>query len=115
LYLILNVGASDNAVAGLPNMPPIVKQQANFVQRKHRFILGNKKRKLGHWVPQIKTKASAPVGSLWMWTLTFGHHEDRIQTHGYARVARRLPLTDSGRATLTAILEDAEIGITPNP
>jgi hypothetical protein len=24
-------------------------------------------------------------------------------------------LTDSGRATLTAILEDAEIGITPNP
>ncbi len=26
---------------------------------------------------------SAPVGSPWMWTLAFGHHEDRTPTHGY--------------------------------
>jgi hypothetical protein len=27
---------------------------------------------------------AAPVGSRWMWTLAFGHHEDRAPTHGYA-------------------------------
>jgi hypothetical protein len=27
---------------------------------------------------------AAPVGSPWMWTLAFGHHEDRSPTHGYA-------------------------------
>jgi hypothetical protein len=26
----------------------------------------------------------APVGSPWMWTLDFWHHEDRTPTHGYA-------------------------------
>jgi hypothetical protein len=26
----------------------------------------------------------APVGSPWMWTLTFGYHQDRTPTHGYA-------------------------------
>jgi hypothetical protein len=50
-----------------------------------------------------------------MWTLAFGHHEDRTPTHGYAESHEAATLTDSGRATLTAILEDAEIGITPNP
>jgi hypothetical protein len=30
-------------------------------------------------------KANAtPVGMSWMWTLAFGHHEDRTPTHGYA-------------------------------
>jgi Cytochrome c oxidase assembly protein CtaG/Cox11 len=24
-----------------------------------------------------------PVGASWMWTLGFGHHEDRTPTHGY--------------------------------
>jgi hypothetical protein len=24
------------------------------------------------------------VGTLWMWTLAFGHHGDRTPTHGYA-------------------------------
>jgi hypothetical protein len=28
--------------------------------------------------------AAAPVGRPWMWTLAFGHHEDRMPTHGYA-------------------------------
>ena len=27
---------------------------------------------------------AAPVGSPRMWTLAFGHHEDRTPTHGYA-------------------------------
>jgi hypothetical protein len=27
---------------------------------------------------------AAPVGTPWMWTLAFGHHEDRSPTHGYA-------------------------------
>jgi hypothetical protein len=26
---------------------------------------------------------AAPVGSPWMWTLIFPHHEDRTPTHGY--------------------------------
>jgi hypothetical protein len=26
---------------------------------------------------------AAPEGSPWMWTLAFGHHEDRWPTHGY--------------------------------
>jgi hypothetical protein len=24
------------------------------------------------------------AGTPWMWTLAFGHHEDRTPTHGYA-------------------------------
>jgi len=27
--------------------------------------------------------AASPEGSPWMWTLAFGHHEDRAPTHGY--------------------------------
>jgi len=27
---------------------------------------------------------AAPAGTPWMWTLAFGHHEDRTPTHGYA-------------------------------
>src|ERR1700730_11592932 len=27
---------------------------------------------------------AAPVGTPWMWTLAFGHHEDRTPTHAYA-------------------------------
>jgi hypothetical protein len=27
---------------------------------------------------------AAPVGTLWIWTLAFGHHEDRTPAHGYA-------------------------------
>jgi hypothetical protein len=27
---------------------------------------------------------AAPVGSPWMWTLAFGHHEDRTPTQSYA-------------------------------
>jgi len=34
-------------------------------------------------VGRIMKVHAAPVGTPWMWTLTFGHHEDRWPTHGY--------------------------------
>src|SRR5262249_1904614 len=34
-------------------------------------------------VGRIFKAAASPVGSPWMWTLAFGHHEDRTPTHGY--------------------------------
>jgi hypothetical protein len=38
----------------------------------------------GEAVGRIMKANAAPVGSPWMWTLAFGHHEDRTPTHGYA-------------------------------
>jgi hypothetical protein len=35
-------------------------------------------------VGRILKVHAAPVGTPWMWTLAFGHHEDRTPTHGYA-------------------------------
>src|SRR5919198_6734652 len=35
-------------------------------------------------VGRIFKANAAPVGEPWMWTLAFGHHEDRTPTHGYA-------------------------------
>jgi hypothetical protein len=29
-------------------------------------------------------KRASASGMSWMWTLAFGHHEDRTPTHGYA-------------------------------
>ena len=37
----------------------------------------------GEIVGRIFKANAAPVGSPWMWTLAFGHHEDRTPTHGY--------------------------------
>jgi hypothetical protein len=37
----------------------------------------------GEIVGRIYKASAAPVGSPWMWTLAFGHHEDRTPTHGY--------------------------------
>jgi hypothetical protein len=34
-------------------------------------------------VGRIMKAAAVPVGMSWMWTLAFGHHEDRTPTHGY--------------------------------
>jgi hypothetical protein len=31
----------------------------------------------------IMKAAAAPVGTPWMWTLAFGHDQDRTPTHGY--------------------------------
>ena len=38
----------------------------------------------GAAVGRILKVHAAPVGTPWMWTLAFGHHEDRTPTHGYA-------------------------------
>jgi hypothetical protein len=35
-------------------------------------------------VGRIFKANASPVGAAWMWTLAFGHHEDRTSTHGYA-------------------------------
>jgi hypothetical protein len=37
----------------------------------------------GTVVGRIFKANASPVGALWMWTLAFGHHEDRSPTHGY--------------------------------
>ena len=37
----------------------------------------------GAVVGRIMKAAAAPVGSPWLWTLAFDHHEDRTPTHGY--------------------------------
>jgi hypothetical protein len=39
----------------------------------------------GEVVGRIFKANAAPVGSPWMWTLAFGHYEDRSPTHGYER------------------------------
>jgi hypothetical protein len=38
----------------------------------------------GAVIGRIFKADAAPVGSPWMWTLAFGHHDDRTPTHGYA-------------------------------
>jgi len=35
-------------------------------------------------VDRILKVHAAPEGTPWMWTLAFGHHEDRTPTYGYA-------------------------------
>jgi hypothetical protein len=35
-------------------------------------------------VGRIFKPNASPVGASWMWTLAFGHHEDRSPTHRYA-------------------------------
>jgi hypothetical protein len=34
-------------------------------------------------VGRILRVHAAPAGMPWVWTLAFGHHEDRTPTHGY--------------------------------
>jgi hypothetical protein len=34
-------------------------------------------------VGRIFKANASPVGASWMWTLAFGHHENRTLTHGY--------------------------------
>jgi hypothetical protein len=35
-------------------------------------------------VGRIMRAVAVPVGMSWMWTLAFGHHEERTPTHDYA-------------------------------
>jgi hypothetical protein len=34
-------------------------------------------------IGRIMNAAAARVGTPWLWTLAYGHHEDRGPTHGY--------------------------------
>jgi hypothetical protein len=34
-------------------------------------------------VGRIMKAAASPEGTPWLWALAFGHHEDRMPTHGY--------------------------------
>jgi hypothetical protein len=38
----------------------------------------------GAVIGRIMRAAAAPEGTPWLWTLAFGHHEDRIPTHGHS-------------------------------
>jgi hypothetical protein len=42
-------------------------------------------------VGRIFNAAASPVGTPWMWTLAFGHHEDRTPTHDYSGVQMTHP------------------------
>jgi hypothetical protein len=37
----------------------------------------------GAVVGRIMRANAAPVDAPWLWTLAFGHHQDRTPTHGY--------------------------------
>jgi len=55
----------------------------------------------------MKTEA-APVGSPWMWTLAFGHHEDRTRRRtAMSRRARRLflPISVGGVSEAAPVSE----------
>jgi hypothetical protein len=39
----------------------------------------------GEVVGRIMKAAAAPVGAPWLWTLAYGHHEDRTPLFGYER------------------------------
>jgi hypothetical protein len=56
----------------------------------------------GKVVGRIMKAAAVPVGMSSMWTLAFGHHEDRTPTHGYeATREAAMPLArmcEDGRA-----------------
>jgi hypothetical protein len=50
-------------------------------------------------VGRIMKAAASPEGSPWLWTLAFGHHEDRTPTHGYAATREIVSVTAlSGQA-----------------
>ena len=60
-------------------------------------------------VGRIFKANAAPVGASWMWTLAFGHHEDRTPTHGYAATREAAMAAFAGgqfncSATLAAVL-----------
>jgi hypothetical protein len=53
----------------------------------------------GAVVGRIFNAAASPAGSSWMWTLAFGHHEDRTPTHGYA-ATREAAMTTFANAVM---------------
>jgi hypothetical protein len=64
-------------------------------------------------VGRIMKAAAAPVGTPWLWTLAFGHHEDRTPTHGYAetREAAMAAFARSWRREIGRVLINAQIAV----
>ena len=56
----------------------------------------------GVMVGRIFRANASPVGASWMWTLAFGHHEDRSPTHGYA---------ETREAAMSAFAKRLAIGV----
>jgi len=56
-------------------------------------------------VGRILKAAAAPVGTPWLWTLAFGHHEDRTPIYGYAetREAAMAAFAKSWAAATSAV------------
>jgi hypothetical protein len=59
----------------------------------------------GAVVGRIFKANGAPVSSPWMWTLAFGHHEDRSPPHGYAA---------TGEAAMAAFAKRLAAGMRPS-
>jgi hypothetical protein len=49
---------------------------------------------------RIMKAAAVRVGTPWLWTLAFGHHEDRTPTHGY-RPTREAAMAALARSRTT--------------
>jgi hypothetical protein len=65
----------------------------------------------GAVVGRIMKANAAPVDEPWLWTLAFGHHEDRTPTHGYAatREGRDGGIGGGSKAFLTLRVKQAKI------
>jgi hypothetical protein len=58
----------------------------------------------GAMIGRIFKANAAAVGASWMWTLVFGHHEDRTPTHGYAATREAaMQLSQSGAGANAAL------------
>jgi hypothetical protein len=66
----------ENSAKAVPHKQP---EKAHESQEKKEIAGAD-----GEVVGPIYKANAALVGSPWMWTLAFGHHEDRPPTHGYA-------------------------------
>jgi hypothetical protein len=62
----------------------------------------------GEVVGRIYKANAAPVGSPWMWTLVFWHHEGRSPTHGYA--ATREPPWQPSQELVARLKRKAPLG-----
>jgi hypothetical protein len=51
----------------------------------------------GAVVGRIMKAVASPVDAPWLWTLGFGHHEDRTPTHGYAET-REAAMTEFAKS-----------------
>ena len=65
----------------------------------------------------IMKSAAAPVGQPWLWTLAYGHHEDRTPTHGYEPTREAaMAIASTPCSPLPATTSSCSCaGVTPSP